>query len=334
MVVNLENIQKNALKIKELSKKEIIAVVKSNAYGFGSLEVAKSLKAIGVSYFAVLNIEEAKVLLSGGLNANLILLNSVDSMDYKEASKLPNIVFSINSISDALIITELASNKTRVHIQIDTGMNRLGLKTSDEYKEVLSIIKENILIEAEGIYTHFCSLDSVDKQLLSFKNIVGHFDYKMIHCGASSTFEKADFGNYVRVGLALYGAVDKMLNIVRVTTKPLAINTLSKGQSVGYLEAYTASGLERVAVLPLGYANGFFQGFQGMSICVLNKKCFVVGRICMNHIFVVVDDSVTLDTEFELLGDRNTILDLSKKLKISPYEVCTGLNIKKEYINK
>lgn len=331
MEVNLNNLVKNALKVKEISKRDLIAVVKSNAYGFGVEAVVKALKKAQVNYFAVLNLLEAKALINLGISENILLLNSIDQTDYSEIEKHKNIVLSVNSISDAFLLKRIIKSNQRIHIQIDTGMMRLGAKSKEEFELIKETLLSNPNIEIEGVYTHFCSLESVTKQLDLFKSYIKNQEYKMIHCAASSTIDKAKFGNFVRVGLALYGAMDGMDNIVCVKTKPLIINTLEKGKTVGYLEAYETSEKEKIAVLPIGYANGFFQAFQNLEVSVLDKKYNIVGRICMNHIFVKVDDSITLDSEFVLISDKNSIPKIAMKHNLSPYEICTGLNMEKTY---
>ncbi|MGI6710356.1 MAG: alanine racemase [Bacilli bacterium] len=329
--INLNNLVENALKIKSISKKDLIAVVKSNAYGFGCFEVVDALRKAGVNYFAVLDFKEAKTLLEKEIEENILLLNSIDEEDYYEIKKHNNIVLSVNNLNDAILLNKIIESKRRVHIQIDTGMRRLGAKTKVEFNEIKEILLKNPFIEIEGVYTHFCGVESATKQLERFKNILKKDNYKMIHCAASCTMDKIDFGNYVRVGLALYGALSGMKNIITVKVKPLTINSLEKNTTLGYLEAYKTSKKERIAVLPVGYADGFFQAFQNLEVYVGEKSFNVVGRICMNHIYVRVDDDITLDSEFVLISEKNPIYKLSQIHKISPYEICTGLNMKKTY---
>ncbi len=329
--INLNNLIENALKIKSISKKDLIAVVKSNAYGFGCFEVVEALRKASINYFAVLDFKEAKNLLDKEIKENILLLNSIDEKDYQEIKYHHNIVLSVNNLNDAIFLKTQVENKRRVHIQIDTGMRRLGAKTKEEYEKIKEVLFSNPFIEIEGVYTHFCGTESANRQLEIFKSYIKEDNYKMIHCAASCTMDKIDFGNYVRVGLALYGAFDGMKTILTVKAKPLTINSLEKNTTLGYLEAYKTSKKEKIAILPVGYADGFVQAFQNLEVYVGEKSFNVVGRICMNHIYVRVDDSITLDSEFILISEKNPIYKLSKIHNISPYEICTGLNMKKTY---
>ena len=170
------------------------------------------------------------------------------------------------------------------------------------------------------------------KQLGIFENIVKKIDYSdmIIHLSASDAlvnYSKPDFINGCRLGIIMYGFNDKIKldSTFRVVSEVIQINTLNKGDTLGYNGMYQASSdNEKIAVVPIGYADGIIRKNTGRYVYINNKKYNIVGNICMDMLFVKVDDSVKVYDQVELLKDIDHINYVSEYLETIPYEVmCT-----------
>lgn len=318
--INLLNLKKNVETIKSCGR-DLIGVVKNNAYGCGIVEVGKYLVELGIKYLLVNDIDEAKKLIDNGVNVNILIFNSIDKNDYHYLEKYDNLVMSINSLNDLLSILDTIKGQFKIQIHIDTMLNRSGIKDFNEYLELLKVIDNNPRVIVEGIFTHFASPKTAEEQLNNFRKYAEYRDYKMIHCCASSTYQTVNYGNFVRCGFAMYD----INQVMALKAKPLSIRNIKKGESIGYEREYVAEKDLKIAVLPIGYGNGFRLGLSGFKVYAEGNYYQVIGRICMNHVFVEVDDLVTVDTEFELISENNRASLAAEYLHTSTYEIYTNL---------
>ena len=319
--INLDNLTKN---VKELTsgERKLIGVVKNNAYGCGIVQISRHLISLGVDFLLINDINEIKPLLDDGIKIKILVHNSVTESAFSLLKEYPNIIVTVNNIEDAKRLSKSFNNELTVHIQIDTGMNRLGIKTIEDFNEVINILK-NSKINIEGIYTHFASPNSMKKQLQKFKTFSEKYNFPIIHCAATSTWKLTNYGNYIRVGLGLYD----MNQVMSVITKPISINKLLKGEAIGYESEYTAEEDIIVAILPIGYGDGYRRRFEGFHVYANNKLYPIIGRICMNHIFIKVDENVDMNTEFELLSENLSASALGNYANCSNYEVYTMFKV-------
>jgi alanine racemase len=215
-------------------------------------------------------------------------------------------------------------------------MNRLGFKTDDEIQLAMEILKntENILIE--GIYTHFSTAD-VDKtyydiQLRRFRYVMKMIDYtfKSVHISNSSSVIKyenlVDFTTHARLGISLYGlTLDKNVNFLKNTfqlkTKISQIKHLRPGDKVGYGATYTAKDEEIIGILPIGYADGFIRKNQGGDVEINGKRYQIVGRICMDQMFIKIDENIMKTDDVILFGGIVSIDEVADRLDTINYEV-------------
>lgn len=323
MEVDLSNLEYNYYKIKEQTNKDIIAVVKNNAYGLGLIEISKRLVSLGVKMLAVNDIHEAVILRENFIDCDCLILNSLMLEDYGYLYKYDNLVISINSYLDAVNLSKYYYGRPlRVHLQIDSGMNQLGIKTKGEYLDVLDIVKNNDRFFLEGIYSHFVSSnqDLIDKQIAYFKKHLAEYNYKYIHMMNSSSLGKCDIGNLVRVGISLYGT-NGYKQVIKIKAKPLWVRTITAGETIGYEQKYVVHNDIDVALLPVGYGNGYLRSFEGFYVLANNTKYPIIGHICMNHLFVLVDKDVTIDTEFYLTNKELPIEELAKYLNTCAHQI-------------
>ncbi len=224
--INLKNLSNNIqqLKLLEFNKnKTIIAIVKSDAYGHGLLEVAQVLKKEGINFFGVIKLEDAVLLKSNLNNPKVLMLSGVNEKDIPVAASMDIsvCVYDLNYLKSVYAAAKTARKKVRVHLKYDSGMNRLGFKDDELYKAldyIEEIRKNDNFLEFEGIFSHFSSaesdIDYTQFQLNNYKNILKKIYIRKLtplysHISASSSILsseiKDDFSNSVRPGISLYG---------------------------------------------------------------------------------------------------------------------------------
>lgn len=323
LVININNLYNNIITIKEATCKNIMVVLKSNAYNLGARIILKYLKKIGITFFVFnkyYEYLECKDLLT---NCKVLILEEVPIKYLKEIAE--NVRISINSLS--YMYQMLKENpKLKIHIQVDTGMNRDGIRKQEELREIIKISKNNI----EGIYTHFIG-DKDDtyfyqKQQEMFKTFLNIYDFSIVHTVATSSLSKKIIGNYIRVGMGIYGHHTnlKLKNVINAYVKVNNIRNSLKGESIGYSGKYISSKDEKIAVLPIGYYEGFDERFVYKK-----RKAFpVIGKICMNHTFLLVDDTIKNSSWLNIFPKSDKInQEVNYYHKITNYK-----NLKRIYI--
>jgi len=224
--INLKNLSNNIqqLKLLEFNKnKTIIAIIKSDAYGHGLLEVAKVLKKEGINFFGVIKLEDAILLKSRLNNPKVLMLSGVDEKNIPVAAvmDISVCVYDLNYLKSVYAAAKKAHKKILVHLKYDSGMNRLGFKDDELYKAldyIEEIKKNDNFLEFEGIFSHFSSaesdIDYTKSQLNNYKNILKTIYKRKLtplysHISASSSILSAeikdDFSNSIRPGISLYG---------------------------------------------------------------------------------------------------------------------------------
>lgn len=307
IIVDLNNIKSNINKMKEITNRNIIAVVKSNAYGLGSRRIISFLIEQNINYFFFNKLSEYQKEYEIIKNVNSIIF---ESLKLKQIEKInnPNIIISINSIQDMKEISKI-NTKIRVHLQIDTGMNRLGIRSLDDCKEIIDIARTNPNIMIEGIYTHYGS--SVDEyfniQQDEFKKYLELYNFKIIHSNSTSTLHKNIIGNFIRVGMGLYGYHSKigLKKTISAYTKVLNIFNLKEKEKLGYGEEYFSKGLEKIAVIDIGYYDSKIID----KVYYLDKSFKIIARKCMNHSYIKINDEINLQSHLSVIVKSDIIFN-------------------------
>lgn len=343
MIINMNHLINNINVIKKKTKTSIMAIVKSDAYGLGVKIIARTLVKSGVNYLVVNNAKEAKVLLQDNAlkDVFILILSSLKVEELEEFDQFLQVIFSVNNTQDAHNLSILKT-KHFVHIAIDTGMNRMGLKTTSEVESIIQILSLNDCVIIDGIYTHFAS--SADEyqyytyQVQQFKRFIDLYPFKMIHSANSASLAKPLVGNYVRIGIALYGYntnIKGLKPVCYLYAKPINLLTLEPGEYLGYDMTYQAPEKVKVAVLPIGYNEGLLQGISNISWKYKNNEFKQIARTCMNHSFLLVNDEVNYNSCFNLLGNNNKIYQLADELSCSVHQIlCQMSKIKKIYFKR
>ena len=331
--INMDNLTNNYNEIRRIvnPNTKIMAVIKANAYGHGSVELAKMYEKIGVDRLAVSIISEAVELRREGIKIPIQLLN------YTPESQLGlvidnDIIQGINTYEDAKLLSDLAvkkGKKAKIHIKIDTGMGRIGfLPNEDSIKEIVKIHKLPKL-EMEGMFTHFAKADETDKSFtkiqferfnwVSEKLEENGIELKVKHVSNSAAI--IDLPEYnldlVRPGIILYGYYPSdEVNKNKINLKPAMtlkakisnIKTVPEGTGISYGHIYSTSKKSVIATVPIGYADGYSRILSGKAdVCINNKRAPIVGRICMDQMMVDITgiDNANIGDEVVLFGYDN-----------------------------
>lgn len=322
----------------KVKPKKIIPVIKADAYGHGAIDVMRALIDEGVDYFAVSLLEEALALRSVNSEVGLMMLGPILPSQLDECHKHHIDI----TIYDEAIATFVLSYQPslRLHVKIDSGMHRYGIESSSfivDWIEKLKKTPHDFL----GIYSHFATANELDEhfhlQVNRSQAMIQSLPKlpPMVHLSnsaASIHYESHfDFTTHVRLGISLYGLSldqDKMglKPVMSLKTKVVTIKTLKAQESLGYGATFTALHDERIAILPLGYADGFIRKNKGGYVEINHRKYKLVGIICMDACFVKVDDYVHVGDEVTIFGGMISTDEVAERLSTINYEVITNIS--------
>lgn len=345
--IDLQNIKENVQKIiKRYSNyKYYFGVVKADCYGHDDVKTVKAIIDGGCNYLCVATLEEA-LEIRKKIEDIPILCLGVILKDYIDICKTKNITVTIPSLEYVKELKDENIENLKVHIKINTGMNRLGIKESEELKEVYKILEKK-KANIEGVYTHIYEANDKQKydiQIEKFEELLENIPKEripIIHTSASeamSNYNKIDDVNGCRLGIIMYGFTEnKELNLkstFSLKSQVIQINNLKPGETVGYSGKYIAKENEKIAVVSIGYADGILRKNTGRTVFINEKEYKIVGNICMDMLFVKIDDTVKLYDTVEILKDIEHIESVAKYLDTIPYEVmCSiGKRVPRKYI--
>ena len=338
--------------------KPVIAVVKADAYGHGSVEIARALVTQGADLLAVAFVEEARLLRSFGIEAKILVL--FDQSDISACFDL-NLIPVLHDKNSAAAFSHEARKRRKplpVHIKIDTGMGRMGFRAEAGVRDILEIANLEGLV-LEGLLSHFSEADLADKtfaihQVDLFREIHaevvrrtgGMLVRHMANSAAIFSLPDAVL-DAVRPGIALYGysSSDESFGlepVMKIKTKVLSVRSLPAGTPVSYGRTFVTKRDSRIAVVSLGYADGYNRLFSNNAeMLVGGRRVPVVGRVCMDLTMLDVTEAghVSEGDEVVVLGSQNgqviTATELSRRIGTIPYEVLTSLGSRsrREYIH-
>lgn len=328
--INSNNLLCNLNFYKKNTLKEIIAVVKDNAYGHGVKQVIQILDNTDVKTYAVSSLEEA-LEASKFTKKDILILDKVNDF---------------SKINDQMIITAISKNhlldmskskyKFRIHLKINTGMNRKGI-VPNEFEECFDLINNSNNISLEGIYTHYASNKKSDlnKQYQCFKDTIRNIDKSkyIIHASSSvsSLALRENFTNTCRIGIGLYGLNHRyeIMNEVKPVLSLYSIidkcSKVSKHTKVGYSYMFKTPSHGYLILSPMGYGLGYlirqkYQAFYKGEY--LKQMC----RVCMDCCIYFSTKPIKEGEKIELLGEHIKVDTIARNNKCSPYEIVTLLN--------
>lgn len=312
---------------------ELITVIKADAYGHGMIEVARVLDECGAKFFGVSNVQEGILLREAGFKQRILLFETT-LPELAPAIVDFELTPTICTFELALAIHDYARSLNKhcdVHLKVDTAMGRLGLplKGAIDFLQRLKPLDHLVL---EGVYTHFPSADSDEKltlrQIKAFMDFLNDcqvlgIEFEYVHAANSIAFVsyKNVFLNLARPGLMLYGLYPNKVARANIELKPalsvvskvIFLKRLERGQGVSYGQAFVAERDMTVAVLPIGYNDGYCRAFSNRAYVLIDgKRCPVLGRVTMDQ--TMVDASRVISPR---LGMPAVILGESREAAIS-----------------
>ena len=347
--INLDNINFNLNNIKKLLKEDtkICTVLKANAYGHGSVEIAKFLENKNVDYFAVARLEEAIELRENNIKMPILCLGFVpeESLEYAIKNNITLTIYSLETAKKLNDISEKIGVNANIHIKIDTGMSRIGFEVNEESIDQIIKIANLKNLYIEGIYTHFAKSDEIDKdftykQVNRFKFIIDNIEKKGINIPIKHVSNSAAIMdlpnlnfNMVRCGIVLYGCYpsDEVIKdrlqlkpAMTLKTRVSHIKELKEGTGISYGLRYKTRKQEKIATIPIGYADGFTRMQNNPKVSINNEVFNVVGRICMDQCMVRIDKDIDIKIGDEVIifGESNISADdIAKDLGTINYEI-------------
>ena len=346
--ISIDNLQNNINIIKKHINKntKIMAAVKANAYGHGDKVIAKYLEEFGVSWFAVSNIEEALALRSYGTKLPILILGATPASYAKilYENNITQSVFSKEYANELSKEAQKANVCVNAHIKIDTGMGRIGFSANindiDKTINDLTNIYTDNNINCTGIFTHFSCADAdYEYTKIQFERFIGicnklndiGIKIKYRHCSNSAAI--ALYPQFhldaVRPGIILYGYHPSDLTKNEIDIKPVLsvksrvthVKNLPKDSYVSYANTYKTNETQKIATIPIGYADGFLRGnFSKANIIYKGKLLPVVGRICMDQCMINATGVNNID-----VGDVVTVLGSDGGVKITADDLADNL---------
>lgn len=340
--INLNNIKENVSTIinNYNDYKYYIGVVKADSYGHNGDKVIKSIIDGGCNYLAVSSLDEA-ISIRKNFDIPILCLGIINSK-YIDVCEKNNIDITITNID---YLKEIKNYNVNVHIKIDTGMNRLGVKEKEEFNLMINEINTSNL-NLKGIYTHIYFADdktSTMKQIDRFKNITSDIDLSkidMIHIAQSDTlvnYPKIDFANGCRLGIIMYGLNNNNLNLKNtfsLYSEIIEIKRLKKDEVVSYGGKYKALSNELIGIVSIGYADGVNRKLTGSYVYINDRKYKIIGSICMDMLMVKIDENVNIHDKVYIYKDIEHIKCLSDYLDTIPYELICNVSkrVPRKYI--
>ena len=349
--IDLDAVTHNLKTIRRIAGKnsEIMAVVKANAYGHDAIEISRVVLESGATWLGVGALEEGIILRKAGIKAPILILGLTpeDGVDWLLFYDLVPTICDLQTVK-ALSQTAVKYKKNaRVHIKIDTGMRRLGIK-SEEALDFIKRIKKMNNIEIEGLYTHFAAADGEDKsytklQFAQYKRVVDElekegFRVPLKHAANSAAILDLPYTHLemVRPGITIYGLFPlpftkrtiKLKPVAKFKTKIIFIKKVGTGESIGYGRAYTTTKETLVATLPVGYADGYPRLLSDRGeVLVRGRRAPIIGRICMDLCMIDVTSIPGVEVNDEVVlwgrqeGENISVEEIAEKTGTINYEI-------------
>ncbi|MGN9865369.1 alanine racemase [Bacillus swezeyi] len=359
--VDLDAIKKNLRAIRHHipNKSKIMAVVKANAYGHGSVEVARHALEHGASELAVASVEEGIVLRKAGITAPILVLGFTPLRCVKESAawKITLSAFQVDWIKEAneILEKEAETDRLAIHINVDTGMGRLGVRTKEKLLEIVKALTASKFLRWEGIFTHFSTADEPDTTLtrlqhdkfISFLRFLKDQGIELPTVHMNNTAAAIAFPQFsadmIRLGIGMYGlypsAYIKQLNLVKLIpalslkARIAYVKTmLTEPRTISYGATYIADRGEVIATLPVGYADGYSRALSNRGVVLYRgRRVPVAGRVTMDMIMVSLGESEGKQGEEVVIYGRQkgaeiSVDEVAEMLDTINYEVVSTIS--------
>ena len=334
---------------------QLTCMVKAFAYGTGSVEISRALQDSQlVDYLAVAVADEGVELRKAGITLPIIIMDpEVAALDLIIENNLQPNIYSFQVLDDIIHAAEAKGLESLpVHIKIDSGMHRLGFYQED-IPQLTARLQAQQAIRVASVFSHLAGSDEAQFDAFTHQqaqyfsecanSLIASLPYRpLLHICNTAGIER--FPEYhfdmCRLGIGLYGfsflhpsdaihPLSKLRNVCTLKTTILSIKTVEAGKTIGYGRHTTLSEPRQIAVIPIGYADGFDRRFSnyGGEVLVRGKRCPVVGNVCMDQAMIDVTGTDAQPGDYAIVfGDQLPIQELADKLQTIPYEVLTSIS--------
>lgn len=359
--VDLDAVRSNVQAIRQHipEKTGIIAVVKADGYGHGSVQVGREALAAGADCLAVAMLDEAIVLRKAGITAPILVLGytPLDSVEQAFSLDVELTAYQLEWINEAdRVLAKIGGGdrKLGIHVKVDTGMGRLGIRSSRELIEIAGALQQASSLKWNGLFTHFACADEEDTthvlgQHERFQAILRDlteqgFALPNVHCcNTAAAIAFPDWGyDMIRLGIGLYGlypsmylkeqAQVKLTPALSLKTRITHTRNAEEPMTVSYGATYTAKVGEQVATLPIGYADGFSRLLSNRGSALhAGRRVSIIGKVCMDQSMVRIDaNDAQVGDEVVLYGRQGSeeisLDEVAGLLGTINYEVSCMLN--------
>ncbi len=357
-IIHLNTLKNNMAQIRAAVNPaaKVLAVVKADGYGHGAAEVSRAALEGGADMLAVASVAEGTALRAKGIQAPILVLGAVLAADAAEGVK-SGLIQTVCSPAMVCICEEVAAKEgkqTEVHLKIDTGMGRIGVRNREERDAVLQALENAPHVKLTGVFTHLSDADGdvdgmayTEKQFRQFLELTEELPKEVIrHCANSAAIHRRpDMAlDMVRAGISLYGypPVENGLNLepcMRWTAKVSYVKELPAGEYISYGRTFRTDRPTRVATVTCGYADGYHRSAGGKAeVLIHGRRVPVLGRICMDQMMADVSEleDVRPEDEVVLMGtdgnERITAEDLARWSGTISYEILLSVGSRVERV--
>jgi alanine racemase len=326
----------------------MLAMVKAQSYGAGLTTMAQFLEKQGIHYFGVAYSDEGKELRKSGIKTPILVMNAEDEgMETCVEYDLEPAIYDFNQL-DELLKVLIAQEKTAfpIHIKLDTGMKRLGFYP-DQVQQLIEVLAAQPEVLVKSVYSHLAEAEDQEstftaQQISRFEEICKQFESYLSYPFLRHILNSEGIAHYpnaqfdmVRIGIGLFGLSSNRLMEQRLkpvidwTSSISQVKMIHPGESVGYGRTFVAEKDMRIAIIPIGYADGFKRSLSNGvgAVYIQNQRCPVVGRVCMDMIMVDIGElKIVANTKVEIIGKNQGLSQFAKDCHTIPYEILTSIS--------
>ena len=348
--INISNLENNIREIKKNVPQgiKLLGVVKADAYGHGAVMLAPTMLAEGIDMLGVASIDEGADLRQANINCEVLVLGAVPVWAVESAVKndLSISIFSEGHIKACEQAYKRTGIKPKVHIKLDTGMNRIGVR-ADEAVDFIKRVQKLDYINLQGIFTHLAAAEELDKakeQILKWNSVIDNVDTTglLLHIlnTAGTICYDVPNSNMRRVGIALYGLYPdfpdiefrkpKLKQLISLKRRIVNIHTAKEGEGVSYCHTFVAKGERIIATVPIGYADGVPRLLSNKIKGVVNGvEVPQVGNITMDQMmFDITGVKANIGDVITLLDEEHSIDEWANILHTINYELTCRLKVR------
>lgn len=327
---------------------KMLAMVKAQSYGAGLTTMAQFLEKQGIHYFGVAYSDEGKELRKSGIKTPILVMNAEEEgMETCVEYDLEPAIYDLNQL-DELLKVLIAQEKTAfpIHIKLDTGMKRLGFYP-DQVQQLIEVLAAQPEVLVKSVYSHLAEAEDQEStftahQIAQFEEICKQFESYLSYPFLRHILNSEGIAHYpnaqfdmVRIGIGLFGLSSNRLMEQRLkpvidwTSSISQVKLIHPGESVGYGRTFIAQKEMRIAIIPIGYADGFKRSLSNGvgAVFIDNQRCPVVGRVCMDMIMVDLGEAkIHANTKVEIIGSNQGLKQFAKECQTIPYEILTSIS--------